>query len=78
MTIEFLKRLTVSILSQRRGPHPPYGLDGGEPGKLGCNSLLRPNGAVQQLPGQVRFVAEPGDILVIETPGGGGWGRPSP
>jgi len=73
--IEFLKRLTVSILSQRRGPHPPYGLSGGQPGHLGRNRLIRKNGEVRELPGQVRFVAEPGDVLVMETPGGGGWGR---
>jgi len=72
--IEFLKRLTVSILSQRRGPHPPYGMLGGQPGQLGRHRLIHLNGEVQDLPGQVRFVAEPGDVLVIETPGGGGWG----
>ena len=37
--IEFLRRLDVSILSQRRGPYPPYGLAGGEPGALGRNAL---------------------------------------
>jgi 5-oxoprolinase (ATP-hydrolysing) len=73
--VEFLKRLTVSILSQRRGPHPPYGLSGGQPGRLGHNRLVRTNGEVRELPGQICFVAEPGDVLVIETPGGGGWGR---
>jgi 5-oxoprolinase (ATP-hydrolysing) len=72
--IEFLKRLTVSILSQRRGPHPPYGLHGGKPGQPGRNRLILRNGTVRELAGQVRFVAEPGDVLVIETPGGGGWG----
>ncbi|MCE9546356.1 MAG: hydantoinase B/oxoprolinase family protein, partial [Planctomycetia bacterium] len=72
--IEFLRRLTVSILSQRRGPHPPYGFHGGEPGQLGRNRLLRRDGSMHELPGQVRLSVEPGDILIIETPGGGGWG----
>jgi 5-oxoprolinase (ATP-hydrolysing) len=72
--IEFLKELEVSIVSQRRGPYPPYGLAGGSPGALGRNSLRRADGRVEELPGQVRFVAHPGDELTIETPGGGGFG----
>ncbi len=64
----------VSILSQRRGPYPPYGLAGGSPGALGRNTLLRADGTREDLPAQVQFTAQPGDVLVIETPGGGGWG----
>jgi 5-oxoprolinase (ATP-hydrolysing) len=66
--------LTLSILSQRRGPYPPYGLAGGEPGRLGRNGLQRADGRVEDLPALVQTVVEPGDILTIETPGGGGWG----
>ena len=39
--LEFLRPLTVSLLTQRRGPHPPYGVAGGEPGALGRNRLIR-------------------------------------
>ncbi len=74
--IEFLRPLTLSILSQRRGLYPPYGLHGGQPGALGQNSLLRANGDRLQLPGQVQLAVEPGDIVTIATPGGGGWGLP--
>jgi 5-oxoprolinase (ATP-hydrolysing) len=72
--IEFLRSLDVSILSQRRGPYPPYGLAGGQPGALGRNTLLRADGEVEVLAGQVQFVAGAGDVLTIETPGGGAVG----
>jgi 5-oxoprolinase (ATP-hydrolysing) len=70
----FSRDLEVSILSQRRGPHRPYGLHGGEPGAPGINLLIRTDGSREPLPGHVRFQARAGDVLVIETPGGGGFG----
>jgi 5-oxoprolinase (ATP-hydrolysing) len=73
--IEFLRPLTVSILSQRRGPYAPYGMDGGEPGALGRNTLFRADGTSELLPGATQIDVQPGDVLLIETPGGGGWGR---
>jgi len=73
--IEFLAPLDVSILSQRRGPYPPFGLSGGEPGTLGKNTLHRADGTTAPLPGLAQFRAQPGDVLTIETPGGGGFGR---
>lgn len=73
--IEFLRKLKVSILSQRRGDYAPYGKAGGEPGARGDNLLVRAGGARQQLGGQVEFEAQPGDVLVIKTPGGGGFGE---
>ncbi|HUY91027.1 MAG TPA: hydantoinase B/oxoprolinase family protein [Pirellulales bacterium] len=72
--LEFLSELDVSILSQRRGPYPPYGVAGGQPGALGRNTLTRADGRQEVLAGQVQFVAQPGDVLTIETPGGGGYG----
>jgi 5-oxoprolinase (ATP-hydrolysing) len=74
--IEFLRPLEVSILSQRRGPYPPYGLAGGLPGSFGRNSLTISNGQAEVLSGRAQFPVEPGDVLTIETPGGGGWGTP--
>lgn len=73
--IRFLRPLHVSLLTQRRGPYPPFGLKGGSPGQLGRN-LLQRNGAreVEQLPGAVRLDVQAGDRLIIETPGGGGFG----
>jgi 5-oxoprolinase (ATP-hydrolysing) len=72
--LEFLRALEVSIVSQRRGEYPPYGLAGGEPGAAGRNTLRRADGTVEHLGGQVQFTAAPGDVLTIETPGGGGFG----
>ena len=74
--IEFLQPLTLSILSQRRGPYPPYGLGGGKPGALGQNSLHHADGNVENLPALVQAEVQPGDVLTIETPGGGGYGEP--
>jgi 5-oxoprolinase (ATP-hydrolysing) len=73
--LEFLGVLDVSTLCQRRGPYPPYGLGGGEPGALGCNTLTRADGTQEVLPFRAQFQAQPGDILTVESPGGGGWGK---
>jgi 5-oxoprolinase (ATP-hydrolysing) len=72
--LEFLRPLTLSILSQRRGPYPPYGLAGGQSGALGRNTLLRAGGNQENLPALVLTEVQPGDVLTIETPGGGGFG----
>lgn len=72
--IEFLRPLDLSILSQRRGPYAPYGQNGGQSGALGRNTLVRRDGSVEQLPALAMRKVDAGDVLVIETPGGGGWG----
>jgi 5-oxoprolinase (ATP-hydrolysing) len=72
--LQFLRPLEVSLLTQRRGPHPPYGTAGGEPGALGRNRLTRAGGTQIDLPGIAQFRVTPGDVLVVETPGGGGFG----
>jgi 5-oxoprolinase (ATP-hydrolysing) len=73
--LEFLKPLKVSMLSERRGPYPPFGLTGGEPGQLGRNQLLKAgNSEPTDLGGKFAIDVEPGDVLIIETPGGGGLG----
>ena len=43
--IQFLRPMTLSILSQRRGPHPPYGMAGGNAGAIGVNQLIRTGGS---------------------------------
>jgi N-methylhydantoinase B len=69
---EFLTDAEVTLLSDRR-QRGPWGLAGGSSGKPGRNTLLRGNRS-RNLPGKLRFDAQPGDLLRIETPGGGGWG----
>jgi 5-oxoprolinase (ATP-hydrolysing) len=74
--IEFLRPQDVSILSERRGDYAPYGQQGGGPGECGQNTLREASGEIRDLGGKVQFRAKAGDVLVIETPGGGGWGKP--
>ena len=73
--LEFLRPLEVSILSERRGPHAPFGLDGGQSGALGLNILIHA-GAERILPAKVRLRVDAHDVLILETPGGGGFGKP--
>jgi 5-oxoprolinase (ATP-hydrolysing) len=73
--IEFLRSLILSLLTQRRGAYPPFGLEGGQAGSIGRNTLIRAKGSEERLAGQAQLVVAPGDTLIVETPGGGGWGR---
>jgi len=52
----------------------PYGLAGGQAGATGRNTLVRKNSSTR-MPGKTRFDVNPGDVLRIESPGGGGYGR---
>ncbi|MET8894582.1 hydantoinase B/oxoprolinase family protein [Streptomyces albogriseolus] len=74
--IRFLEPMTVSTLSQHRRV-PPYGMAGGAPGATGANRIERADGTVTRLAGSDSADVGPGDVLVIETPGGGGYGPPS-
>lgn len=75
--LEFLKPLSVSLLTERRGEYAPFGLEGGEPGMIGENRLKKAGSSEQEmLPGKVQLDAQTGDVLTIETPGGGGFGEP--
>ncbi len=71
--LRFLAPADVTILSDRR-ERGPWGLSGGASGKPGRNMLLRGKTATR-LPGKTRLEVREGDVLRIETPGGGGWGR---
>ena len=73
--IEFLAPADVTILSERRHA-APWGLAGGGPGRPGENRLARGGGTPEILPAKCRLHVLPGDRIVIETPGGGGWGAP--
>ena len=71
--IEFLEEAELSLIGERRR-HQPWGLNGGGPGATGEDWLLRPGSAPQRLPGKVTLSVQPGDRLLVRTPGGGGWG----
>ena len=72
--IRFLEPMTVTTLSSRRRVRP-YGMAGGRPGELGRHWLERADGSVQPLRACDSVPVEAGDVFVIETPGGGGYGR---
>ncbi|HEY5791916.1 MAG TPA: hydantoinase B/oxoprolinase family protein, partial [Chthoniobacterales bacterium] len=72
--IEFLEPCEVSLLTQHRR-EAPYGMESGQPGKRGAQTLILKSGAAAKLPSQAHFAAKRGDVLRIETPGGGGWGK---
>jgi 5-oxoprolinase (ATP-hydrolysing) len=71
--LKFLEPMTAAILSNRRRV-PPFGLAGGGPGGLGRAWAARSDGRIAELGAQDRVEMQAGDALIIETPGGGGYG----
>jgi 5-oxoprolinase (ATP-hydrolysing) len=74
--VRFLEPMTAAIVSSHRSI-APYGMAGGSPGKVGHHYVVRADGAVVELGGSDKAELAPGDVFVIETPGGGGYGRPT-
>ena len=74
--LRFLEPMTAAILSGHRRV-PPYGMNGGEPGAVGVNSVRRADGSLEPLGGIGQVEMRPGDAFIIETPGGGGYGTPA-
>ncbi len=74
--IRFNEAMRASILSGHRDV-PPYGMDGGEPGATGRNAVLRTDGSVEELRGADGADMAVGDVFLVETPGGGGFGQSS-
>lgn len=73
--IRFLEEMTAGILSNHR-IISPFGLHGGEAGAVGRNYVERSDGSVEELGSKAVVNMNPGDMFVIETPGGGGYGVP--
>ncbi|XP_078443289.1 oxoprolinase 1 [Wolffia australiana] len=73
--IEFRRRVTVSVLSERR-VFAPRGANGGGDGAKGVNLLVKKDGRRIYLGGKNSVDVDPGDAVLILTPGGGGWGSP--
>ena len=73
--VRFGEAMTVNILSSHRVV-PPYGVDGGAPGAVGVNRVIRADGSDELLAGADSCQVGAGDIVEIATPGGGGYGRP--
>jgi 5-oxoprolinase (ATP-hydrolysing) len=70
--IKFREAMTAAILSTRRETMP-FGLAGGEDAQPGLNQVIRANGETLTLQGRDEIELEPGDEIVIATPGGGGF-----
>ena len=72
--LRFLDSMQVSLLSGHRRV-APFGLDGGAPGACGINSLLHHDGMMEILDAVATTNVAAGEVLTIETPGGGGFGK---
>jgi 5-oxoprolinase (ATP-hydrolysing) len=66
--------MTAAILSGHRRV-PPYGMAGGAPGATGRNAVQRADGRVEELGACASVAMRPDDLFIIETPGGGGYGK---
>ena len=74
--VRFLEAMTASILSNGRAV-PAFGMHGGQAGALGINRVERADGRVELLKHIASVEMQPGDVFVVETPGGGGFGKPA-
>lgn len=73
--VRFLEPMTAVMLANRRRV-PPFGLEGGEPGATGRNWIERADGRRDEFGATFASAVSPDDVIVIETPGGGGFGKP--
>ncbi|MGW2417515.1 hydantoinase B/oxoprolinase family protein [Streptomyces tubercidicus] len=73
--LRFLEPMTLALLTNHRRV-APYGMAGGAPGALGANSVERADGAHEDLAGCDAADVGVDDVLVVRTPGGGGYGVP--
>lgn len=72
--LRFLEPMTAAILSNRRRV-APFGLAGGEPGALGRTWVKLGYGVADDLAPQDKIEMKTGDVITVETPGGGGYGK---
>ena len=72
--LRFLEPMTVTVLSSHRKT-VSHGAAGGLPGAVGRNGVERADGTVEHLEGNDQTAMNPGDVFVLETPGGGGYGK---
>lgn len=72
--IRFLQPMTAAIVSNHRSV-APYGMAGGESGAVGRNRVLRQDGHEEPIGAAAQTEMAPGDVFIIETPGGGGYGK---
>jgi len=73
-TLKFLAPMSLSVLTQHRVERP-FGMNGGQPGMAGRQRVQRADGSVQELESLDGTEVLPGDRFILETPGGGGYGK---
>jgi len=73
--LRFLEPMSLAMLAGNR-VHRPFGLAGGRPGAAGVNTLIHSDGERISLPACFQCEVDAGDLLCVETPGGGGYGTP--
>jgi 5-oxoprolinase (ATP-hydrolysing) len=73
--VRFLEAMDAALLASHRKV-APFGLDGGEPGITGEQWVERADGRREQLQGRDKTKVDAGDVFVVQTPAGGGFGRP--
>ena len=73
--LRFTESVEAAVLSNHRRI-APFGLEGGESARTGINRIIRADGSEETLSGTATVQLKAGDIFVVETPGGGGFGRP--
>jgi len=71
--LKFVEPVEAAILSNHRRI-APFGMDGGQSAKTGTNTVIRNNGKPEKLSATVTVKLAAGDVIIIETPGGGGFG----
>jgi 5-oxoprolinase (ATP-hydrolysing) len=71
--VRFLEPMTAVMLANRRRV-PPFGLAGGAPGAPGRNWVERSDGSREEFGATFAVEMQPGDLFVVQTPGGGGFG----
>ena len=72
--IRFTEAVEAAILSNHRRI-APFGIAGGKDAKTGSNRIIRADGTAERLSGTATVTLDAGDTFVIETPGGGGFGK---
>jgi 5-oxoprolinase (ATP-hydrolysing) len=74
-TLRFLEDVKVTTLSSHRVV-PPFAGEGADPGQVGLDHVIRADGRREKQPGNTEVDLRAGDAFEIQTPGGGGWGKP--
>ena len=72
--VRFLGDMTACILANRRRV-PPFGLSGGTDGEAGATRVERADGSIERHGSTAKVDMQAGDVFVIDTPGGGGFGE---